>query len=344
MGKEIASHNPDGATGTARFSIPDIRAVGASVLERQVLKFHNERQRAEIKVTKLDSKTDVPLAGAVFGLFAVDDIYSADGKLLVRAGEQIAVSAPSDAQGFAAFDCDLPIRGELYGMSESMNSITNSGNYFMREITAPTGYYLNDEPMPVSFIYDGQPTQTLEAVCKNDGASVLISKRKMTGSDELPGAKLQIIDERGEVVREWISGNTLQEIRGLELDKPYTLVEITAPNGYAIAESIRFKLVQRVDEAGNPLPKNDVYICTGKDWLIFERWDRVEDCTVIMRDAPAAEQPNDPNAPAPEPPVMPTIPQTGDLPWLPVVLGGVAILALLGYAVWQFCDKRRENR
>ena len=47
-------------------------------------------------------------------------------------------------------------------------------------------------------------------------------------------------------------------------DRVYTLVETIAPNGFAKAESIRFKLVQRQDENGVLLPENDVYVCTYK--------------------------------------------------------------------------------
>ncbi len=336
LAKEIVSHNPDGTTSTALFGIPDIRAAGASVLERQVLKFHNEREKAEVKVTKLDSKTNVTLAGAVFGLFSCDDIYSADGKLLVQAGKQIAASAPSDAQGLAAFDCDLPIRGEMYGMSESNNSITNSGNYFMREITAPAGYYLNDEPMPISFTYDGAANQTLEATCKNDGTSVFISKRQLTGSDELPSAVLRILDKDGKVVREWVSGTESQRITGLHTDEVYTLVEQTAPNGYAIAESIRFKLVQKTDESGNLLHENDVYLCTGKDWLVFDHWELIEDGTVVMRDAPAPGQPDQPQ------PAQAPAPQTGDAshPVLFASILGASLLALAAL-VWYWKKRRR---
>ena len=43
------------------------------------------------------------------------------------------------------------------------------------------------------------------------------------------------------------------EIRGLKFDTVYTLVETAAPNGYEVAESIRFKLVQRKDENGDLL-------------------------------------------------------------------------------------------
>lgn len=356
LAKEIVSHNPDGTTSTALFSIPDIRAAGASVLERQVLKFYNERERAEIKVTKLDSKTDTPLAGAVFGLFASDDIYSVDGKLLVRAGEQIAVSTPSDAQGHAVFDCDLPIQGELFGVEgvyvpeneygTGMNARFNSGAFEIRELAAPEGYYLSSEPMAISFVYDGQPIQTLEVACKNDDTSVLVSKRQLTGSDELPGATLLILDKDGKVVREWVSGIEPQEIRGLELDKPYTLVEVTAPNGYAVAESIRFKLAQRVDENGEPINENDVYVCTGQDWLIFDRWEPVEDGTVIMRDAPAPEQPHEPHKPEqplPTPaPALP-IPKTGDYPWLLAILAVTGTLCASAYAIWTLIARRKKD-
>ncbi|MCM1440175.1 MAG: SpaA isopeptide-forming pilin-related protein [Roseburia sp.] len=344
LAKEIVGHSPDGTDSTAVFTIVDVTAAGTTLIEQQVLGFYNEREKAGVKVVKLDSKTDEPLAGAVFGLFASDDIYSVDGKLLVRAGEQIAVSAPSDEQGIALFDIDLPIRGELFGISNGKNANTNSGDYFSQELASPSGYYLNDEQMPVSFIYDSQPTQQLEATCKNDGTSVLISKRKLTGSDELPGATLRILDKDGKVIKEWISGEEPKEIRGLELDTPYTLVEVTAPNGFAIAESIRFKLVQRLDEDGNPLNENDVYICTGKDWLIIDRWELAEDGTVIMRDAPTPEQPGKPGKSTPTPEPTTPAPQTGDTahPVLLASLLGAALLTL-SVLVWRWSKRRHKS-
>lgn len=355
LAKEITSHAEDGADSTSVFTIVDVKAAGTALIERQVLGFHNEREKAEIKVTKLDSKTDAPLAGAVFGLFASDDVYSADGKLLIRAGEQIAVSEPSDAQGLAAFDCGLPIRGELYGaegiyvpeneFGTEMDARFNSGLYEIRELTPPIGYFLSDEAMQVSFLYDGQIVRVLEATCKNDGTSVLISKRKLTGSEELPGAALRILDKDGKVVQEWVSGTAPQEIRGLELDTPYTLVEITAPNGYAIAESIRFKLVQKTDADGNPLHENDVYVCTGKDWLIVDHWELAADGVVIMRDAFAPEQPRQPGKPEPtaQPSAPAPAPQTGDAShpvWAASVLG--ISLAALSALIW--CWYKRRHR
>ena len=73
-------------------------------------------------------------------------------------------------------------------------------------------------------------------------------------------------------MRQWVSGDKPTEIRGLKFDTVYTLVETAAPSGYEIAESIKFKLQQRKDENGDLLNAADVYICTGKDWLIFDHW------------------------------------------------------------------------
>ncbi len=49
----------------------------------------NERQRVQITVTKTDSETKEALEGAVFGLFAKEDIVNKDGKVIVKADTQI---------------------------------------------------------------------------------------------------------------------------------------------------------------------------------------------------------------------------------------------------------------
>ena len=45
----------------------------------------NERQKVQITVTKTDSETKEALEGAVFGLFAKEDIVNKDGKVIVKA-------------------------------------------------------------------------------------------------------------------------------------------------------------------------------------------------------------------------------------------------------------------
>lgn len=330
MAKSITAIDEKGNAVTSEFEIITAEDATAEFTEQQVLKFHNEREKAQVKVIKLDEKTGAALAGAVFNLYTQDDIYNADGDRLFRAGDLLATSAPTGEDGTVVFDCDLPMQDARYGETDKQNS----GRYIIRELRAPTGYFLNDEPMEFIFTYTGAKVQVLESVCKNEGTSVFISKRQLTGDEELPGATLTIQDENGAVVRQWVSGDKPVEIRGLELNKVHTLVETIAPNGFAKAESIRFKLVQRQDENGALLPENDVYVCTDKDWLIFDHWTLVEDGIVVMRDAPAPvpEQPT-PEQPAPTPtpvPPAPSVPQTGDLTWLWIALGVVAALSAGG--------------
>ena len=72
--------------------------------------------------------------------------------------------------------------------------------------------------------------------------------------------------------------------------------------------------------------------------IVFEVTATGEIQRVEMKDEriPVPVQPEN-SAPTP-------VPKTGDIPWLPAVLGGIAVLALLGFAVWQIRDKRREDR
>ena len=330
MAKSITAIDENGNAVISEFEIVNAEDSAPEFTEQQVLKFYNEREKAQVKVIKLDEKTGAALAGAVFNLYTQDDIYNADGDRLFRAGDLLATSAPTGEDGTVVFDCALPMQDAGYGEAEHQNS----GRYVLRELRSPSGYYLNDTPMEFTFTYTGAKIQVLESVCKNKGTCVLISKRQLTGDEELPGATLTIQDDHGTVVRQWVSGDKPVEISGLELNKVYTLVETIAPHGFAKAESIRFKLVQRQNEDGDLLPENDVYVCTDKDWLIVDQWTLMEYGTVVMRDAPAPvpEQPT-PEQPAPTPtpvPPAPSVPQTGDMNWLWIARGVVAALSAGG--------------
>ena len=68
----------------------------------------NERQKVQITVTKTDSETKEALEGAVFGLFAKEDIVNKDGKVIVKADTQIERTVTGN-DGKAAFTSDLPL-------------------------------------------------------------------------------------------------------------------------------------------------------------------------------------------------------------------------------------------
>lgn len=109
--------------------------------------------------------------------------------------------------------------------------------YTLHEEISPVGYVVaNDITFKVS--EDGSVDVV---VMKDETTKVRISKRDITTDEELPGAKLIIIDEDGNTVEEWTSTNEAHYIEGkLIVGKTYTLREITAPDGYEIANDIQF--------------------------------------------------------------------------------------------------------
>ena len=256
------------------------------IIVADAVEFHNEREKAKVGIYKTDSESGKYLAGAVFNLYTADDIYDADGGLVFAAGELVATSPETNADGTTYFDCDIPIRGEQYGSSTHKDAATNSGKYIVREIRAPLGYYVNEEPMEVTFTYDGQAVQVLENTCTDKPTEMWVSKRDLTNDEELPGATLSIKDSDGNVVESWVSTDTPHRVMGLHLGDAYTLTETRPADGYALADEITFRLLQKVDENGSNLQEAEVYYLTEKSLLFWtwDDWKLLDDATVIMRD------------------------------------------------------------
>ncbi|MDO4460392.1 MAG: Cna B-type domain-containing protein, partial [Clostridia bacterium] len=80
----------------------------------------------------------------------------------------------------------------------------------------------------------------------NTLTNITVSKVEIGKSAEIPGAHLQIL-ENGNVVKDWTSGETAKEIKGLKTGVEYTLKETVAPEGYTITSDIKFT----IDENGN---------------------------------------------------------------------------------------------
>ena len=256
------------------------------IVAADAVEFHNEREKAKVGIYKTDLESGKYLAGAVFNLYTADDIYDADGRLVFAAGELVATSPETNADGTTYFDCDIPIRGEQYGSSIRKDATTNSGNYIVKELRAPLGYYVNEEPMEVTFTYDGQTVMVLDNTCSNKPTEIWVSKRDLTNDEELPGATLAIKDMDGNTVTTWVSTDEPHRVTRLHFGESYTLTEIRAADGYALADNITFRLIQKSDRDGNPLEECEVYYLTTKN-ILFWKWDDwklLDDATVIMQD------------------------------------------------------------
>ena len=285
LAKTIISHEQDGDKECS-YSIVNVKDASDAHKNGQTLVFENARVlpvpekpgdkvgKVGVGIYKQDREALTYLPGAVYELYTVDDIYSADGTKLLDAGTKLATGSTTNASGFTWFDVDVPIR------SESCPDSGNSGRYRIVEVKAPAGYLLDSTPVDVEFTYEGQQIawQIVDGTNTNLRTSVDISKQNITNGKELPGAKLEIRDTDGNLVEGWTSTKTPHTVRGLELEKAYTMTETRAPDGYAEAESIVFKLVQDGSEQSNI-----VYVKSGDDWV------KLDDATVIMQDAPVLD-------------------------------------------------------
>ena len=140
--------------------------------------------------------------------------------------------------------------------------------------------------MEVTFTYDAQTVMVLDNTCSNKPTEIWVSKRDLTNDEELPGATLAIKDTDGDTVTTWVSTDEPHRVTGLHFGESYTLKEIRAADGYALADNITFRLIQKSDEDGNPLEECEVYYLTTKN-ILFWKWDDwklLDDATVIMQD------------------------------------------------------------
>ena len=115
-----------------------------------------------------------------------------------------------------------------------VSGLEEGKTYRLVEVEAPKGY------VKASDIYfTVSKDKKNETVVMKD-AKITASKREITGTKEIEGAKMTVTDNKGTVVDKWTSGKEEHSISGLEEGKRYTLTETTAPKGYVKAESITF--------------------------------------------------------------------------------------------------------
>ena len=97
----------------------------------------------------------------------------------------------------------------------------------------------------IDYVADNAPGS---AHFTNKVTKISVSKKAVSGSDELPGAKIRILDASGNIVSvdgkelKWTSSDAPKEITGLKIGEEYTLRETVAPDGYTLATDIAFTI------------------------------------------------------------------------------------------------------
>ena len=194
-----------------------------------------ENQPTESQFTKTDATTGEELEGAKL------QIIDKEGNIVE---EWISTKEPH----------------VVYGLPE--------GTYILHEELPPyVEGYVSAEDIEFEVKEDGSVTKV---EMKDDYSKVEISKTDITTGEELKGAKLQILNKEGEILEEWVTDGKPHLVEKLPVGEELTLREITAPEGYEIAEDVKFTLedtmeIQKVEMKDARTPETPGVPQTGDD-------------------------------------------------------------------------------
>ena len=169
------------------------------------LTWTNTRDKGSISITKTDGNQ--PLSGAVFGLYENKDLADNDPKTAVTNG-----------QGVAEFN-DL-----------------SAGTYYLKEITAPNGYALDETIRP--FKIGGNNDWDVETTIKNTLKEYSLTLVKK-GDDGKPLEGVEFEISGNGITKKSASGRDgVVTFTGLAFGE-YTITEVEAPQGYVKAAPIK---------------------------------------------------------------------------------------------------------
>lgn len=251
------------------------------------VEMRDEETKLEVRKLATGSNAD-PIEGAVLQILNEDKTpaTAANDTEHFKKGQELIFDSKTD---FVHIVCQL-VAGQ---------------DYWLHEVMPAPGYAFADD-VPFTVSQDGSQ----DVVTMFDKPThVVVSKKSITGEDELPGNLMGIKDSEGREIISWISGEEPFEIVATLLaEGTYTLYEIRPKDGYAYAEEITFTVsrdgsidqvtmvntptqifIQKIDaKTKKPLPGirfeiRDIY---GK---VFDEWISGEKPYEITGKLPAGE-------------------------------------------------------
>ena len=259
---------------TTRYEIPAGQTVTVTAEEATTVEFYNALLRGKITGHKTGAK-QAPLEGVTFGLF--------DAEVIEFSAENAIATTETDANG--EFSFEVPY-----------------GNYQVKELETAPGYVTMKESITVEL---DKTDVDLEDIA-NSQTVVHFSKVDKDTGEELPGAVLELYAPDGSLLDTWETTDIPHVIPGLPVGEGYILREVTAPEGFEVAEDVTFHVE-----------------------------DTTEIQTITMEDEKTPDQPEEPEEPdTPDEPDEPTpsVPQTGGSRAV-IWVSGLLILALLGLCI-----------
>ena len=270
---------------TARYEIPAGQTVTVTAEEAVTAEFYNALLKGKITGHKTGAE-QAPLEGVVFGLF------------------------PADATEFTG---ETAIEVASTSESGEFSFTAPYADYQVKELQTLPGYVTAKEPVAVTL---DKTDVDLEDIA-NSQTVVHFSKVDAETGEELPGAALELYGPDGSLLDTWETSDIPHVITGLPVGEGYVLKEVSAPEGFAVAEDIQFEVK-----------------------------DTEEIQTIGMVDERSPEEPDEPDTPdEPSKPAEPTpsVPQTGGSR-AALWVGALLILALGGLGITLLLLKRQNRR
>ncbi len=192
-----------------------------------------------ITVVMKDKKTEVLIKKQKGALFIGTPSEAANqlpgSTLQILNEDKTPARAIRNGNGFKAGEDLIFITG--IQLKELKGQLEAGKKYWVHEISPADGYaYAEDIPFTVSINGDEDVIIMID-----NPTHLILSKKAITGSEELPGNHMSIKDKDGNVVEEWISGEQPHElIAKLKAGERYWLHEILPKDGYSYAEDVPF--------------------------------------------------------------------------------------------------------
>nr|WP_269319831.1 SpaA isopeptide-forming pilin-related protein [Collinsella aerofaciens] len=242
---------PEGYLGTdaeVPFSIEEDGEMVELTGERAVA---NQVKRGDLELVKVSDGDLSRMAGVPF---RITSATTGESHVVVTDGNGYASTAASwsphtastnanDQAADGSWDASASVRFGASGPDDSKGALPYD-TYELEEL--PCGANEGKQllgPIEVRVYRDGV-TVDLGTLTNDDLPRTVVSKKSVTGEDELPGATLRVYDADGELVEEWVSGEEPHELT--LLPGAYTLHEELAPEGYLVASDVEFEVAEGV--------------------------------------------------------------------------------------------------